>query len=220
MSRPDSTASAALDASRIRPVWFGYIDIVGDPVRANTSGADMTLSGLPDPDLNHTFFGIRGDLIEVSEVKSSEGGTDAVTIRLSGLRGPDTDLMNAIGNPSNWQGRTARLWRMIRDVNGNQQGGIQHYYTGYMMTAGFSGDPSSQAITITVESYLAAFSQASNRTYLNQSDYDPEDLTAKAIIQIANGVSGKPIINNTPVNTPGSGGGTRGGGYQERTPEL
>lgn len=199
MSRPDATASAALDEGYVRPVWFGYLDFDGDPVRANTSGRDITISGTPDPDLNHTFFGITADIVDISEIKIGESGTDTVSVRLSGLRGPDIDLMNTIGDASNWQGRTARLWRMIRDETGSQQGAIQNYYTGYMMSAEFTGDPAQQSITILIESYLAAFSQASNRTYLNQADYDENDLTAKAILAIANGISGKQIINNTPV---------------------
>jgi hypothetical protein len=210
VSRPDATASAALDAQHIRPVWFGFLDFDGDPVRANTSGGDITISGASDSDLNYTFFGIHADIVEVSDIKIGESGTDTVTVRLSGLRGPDIDLMNTIGDISNWQGRTARLWRMIRDTNGTQQGGIQPYYTGYMMSAGFEGDPESQSIAITIESYLAAFSQASNRTYLNQADYDPDDLTAQAIIAIANGVSGKQVVNNTPVGSTPS---TLPGGY-------
>jgi hypothetical protein len=201
MSRPDATASAALDAQHIRPVWFGFLDFADDPVRANTSGADITISGASDSDLNHTFFGITGDVVDVSEIKIGESGTDTVTVKLSGLRGPDIDLMNEIGDISNWQGRTARLWRMIRDTSGSQQGGIQPYYTGYMMAATFEGDTDGQTIAITIESYLAAFSQASNRTYLNQADYDPDDLTAQAIIAIANGVSGKQVVNNTPTGS-------------------
>jgi hypothetical protein len=198
VSRPDATAAAALDGDHIRPVWFGYLDIVGDPVRVNTSGRDMTLSGTGDADLDgQTFYGIRGDLISISQVRAGQGGSDTVTVDLSGLRGPDNDMLNTMGDKANWQGRVARLWRMIRNGDGVQQGAIQHFYTGYMVAHSIGGNAAGQAITIKIESYLAAFSQASNRTYLDQEKYDAGDLSAKAAIAIANGVSGNPIVGNT-----------------------
>jgi hypothetical protein len=38
-----------------------------------------------------------------------------------------------------------------------------------------------------IESYLAALTSASNRTYLDQERYDAGDLSARAAIAIANG---------------------------------
>ena len=42
---------------------------------------------------------------------------------------------------------------------------------------------------MSVESYLAFFGQASNRTYLDQQSYDPGDQSAALAIAIANGAS-------------------------------
>ena len=91
------------------------------------------------------------------------------------------------------------LWRLIRNEAGSQRGAIQHYYTGYMTSLSIGGDPGQQVIDISIESYLAAFGQASNRTYLDQDLFDPGDLSARASIAIANGVSGNPLTNNTPT---------------------
>lgn len=205
MSRPDATASAALGAQVIRPVFFGYLDFLGDPLRANTGGQSFTFSGLADPDLNQTFDGIDPTVVDISPVRSKEGGSEAVKARLSGLVGIDDELLAIVGDRTKWQGRVARLWRMIRDESGNQQGALQHYYTGYMVALSISGEPDSQTIEVTIESYLAAYSQASNRSYLDQASFDSGDLSAKAAIAIANGTSSNPAISNTPIGGAGAG---------------
>jgi hypothetical protein len=206
----DGTAAAALDAQVIRPVFFVYLDIVSDPLYANTSGATITISGTGDADLDNTFNGLDPTVVDIGPVRMKDGGSDAVLAKLSGLVELDEDLLNLLGDPANWQGRTARLWRMIRDDSGTQQGAIQHYYTGYMIALEIGGSPESQTIELTIESYLAAFSQASNRTYLDQQSFDPGDLSAKAAIAIANGISGNPSISNTPS------GGVSGGLAREK----
>ncbi|RSV44420.1 hypothetical protein CA234_03115 [Sphingomonas sp. ABOLE] len=200
MSRMDAAASAALNAQVIRPVFFVYLDVVGDPLRACTAEASLLPTGSGDPDLDgHVFDALNPTFVDIGPVAMKSGGSDSLTAQLSGLVGLDDDLLTVIGNPANWQGRPARLWRMIRDENGSQRGAIQHYYTGYMVSLDINGSADSQTINLTIESYLVAFSQASNRTYLDQDSFDPGDLSAKAAIAIANGISGNPLVNNTPA---------------------
>lgn len=211
MSRPDSAASAALDAQVIRPVFFGFLDFVCDPLRACTAGRSYTFTGLPDADLNATFNGIDPRVVDIGPVRQKDGGSEAVKAKLSGLVGMDDALLAIVGDRLKWQGRAARLWRMIRDASGTQQGAIQHYFTGYMVDLAIDPDPASQTIEITIEGYLAAHSEASNRSYLDQAGFDPGDLSAKAAVAIANGTSGNPALASTPV--PGAGGGGGGGRF-------
>lgn len=205
MSRPDSTAAAQLDQEVFRPVFFAYLDIVDDPVRANTSGMDWPLSGTGDDDLDgFTFEGINADFANVSPVKAGTGGTDTVTAEISGIVGLDDDMLAQVGDKANWQGRVARLWRIIRDEDGVQQGAIQHYYTGYMMSLDIGGSPENQYIRITIESYVGTITQPSNRTYLDQAKYDPGDESAKAAIAIANGDDGSGrSVAAGGIGTPG-----------------
>ena len=102
--------------------------------------------------------------MDIGPVTQKDGGSDAITCKLSGVVSLDNELLNLIGLAANWQGRVARLWRTIRDVNGSQQGAIQPIITGYMTSLLIGGDPSSQTIAVTIQSYLAAYSGASNRT--------------------------------------------------------
>ena len=70
-----------------------------------------------------------------------------------------------------------------------------------------SGSAEGQQLSVTIESYLAVFSVASNRTYLDQERYDSGDLSAQAAIAIANG-------NYTGAIT-GRGNGGNAGQYTE-----
>ena len=188
MSLPDSTAITALGAMVIKPVFFAFLDFVGAPVYVNSSGADVTPSGMADADLNNLFSGVSGDFIDISPVRYAMGGSDSVIATLSGIPSVDDDTLAMLADPANWRGRDARLWRVIRDAANVQQGGFHAFYTGKMTNVTHLGSPGgTQTIRVTIESYLAAFSQASNRTYLDQERYDPTDLSAKAAVAIANG---------------------------------
>lgn len=205
MSRPDPAASAALDGD-VLPIWLVYLDFADEPLRGCTAGQTLSFSGSGDPDLDgHTFDGINSQMIEVSDVSSSEGGTDTVTVVVSGIASLDSDMLDAINDPSIYQGRVARLWRIIRDTSGAQVGGIQPYYTGYMVTGYVSSEPDEQTITIQIEGYISAHSAPSFRTYLDQESFDPGDLSARAAIAIANGVGADPGIggNVGEYNIPG-----------------
>lgn len=188
MSVPDSTAIAALQDEIIKPVFFGFLDFVGDPIRANTSGHDVVPSGTSDSDLDsHTFVGISGEFVDVSPVRFADGGSESVTIHVSGIPGLDDDTLDLIDDPTNWRGQTVRLWRVIRDATNTQQGGYHNYYTGKMTQIVDRGSSKGRLLEITAESYIAVLSEASNRTYLDQEKFDPGDLSAQAAIAIANG---------------------------------
>lgn len=207
MSLPDATAAAALDADVIQPVFLAWLDIDGDPLRANSSGATITITGASDPELDGEYIGIDHRLVSISPVRFSPGGSETVTAEISGIPGIDDDTIAQLSDSANWRGRTARLWRIIRDASGVQQGGIQPYYTGYIVGLTVGGSPDSQRISVRIESYIASLTAASNRSYLDQELYDPGDLSARAAIAIANGTSTNGI-------SPRGGGG--GGGFGER----
>lgn len=194
MSLPDAAAAAALDKDVVKPVWFVFCDFVGDPLRANSSGQNLSVEGSGLPDFDGTYLGVDHRFVSISPVKVTPGGNDTVTARLSGIRGLDDDDRAMLANPGNWQGRVVRMWRMIRNAANVQQGGIQHYYTGYMMGLTHVGNAAGLTIELTIESYLAAFSQASHRTYLDQELFDEGDLSGRAALAIANGNTSSPLI--------------------------
>ena len=189
--RPDTAAAAALAERIRRPVTFCYLDILGDVVRVTDAPYSFTITGTGDEDMDgFTFDAVDPRVVSVGPVKAKDGGTDTVTLQLSGLIGVDGDLMNQIGNKANWQGRDARLWKAMLDPNElTRIGAIWSFYTGYMSVPKIVGDQSSQTISLELESYLAFFGQASGRTYLDPQMYDPGDLSAELAIAIANGAA-------------------------------
>jgi hypothetical protein len=200
MERPDTAAAAQIDREIVKPVFFAFLDFANEPIRATTSGSNITLTGSGDPDIDDLeFIGLSSDLVEISPIKMSEGGTESVTATLSALIDLDIDMLNELGDAANYQGRVARLWRMIRNDNNVQQGALQHYYTGYMTNLDITSEPQKQVIDLNIEGFVAAHSHASNRSYLDQEKYDAGDLSAKAAIAIANGTSGDSITNNTGI---------------------
>lgn len=212
MSLPDATAIAALQADIIKPVFYAFLDIAGGQVRCNTSGADVVPSGTGDTDLDgKTFTGINAAFIDIGEVAYRQGGSESVTATLSGIPEVDSASLALLANPANWRGRDARLWRVIRNAANVQQGGFHAYYTGRMTNLSHSAGDDGQTISVTIESYLAVFSEASNRTYLSQDQYDAGDLSARAAVAIANGNYTGAVTGSGYSGQSGVGGG--GGAY-------
>lgn len=185
----DSAAAAQLDAEIIKPRWYAWLDIAGDPLRATTSPANVLFpSTVPDPDLkNQIFYAYRPEVVNISEVRHQKGGAGQVTATLSGLVLPDNTLLNLIADPANWQGRIARLWQGIHDQTGIQQGAVVPYYGGFMSSIEITGEPTQQEIHCIIDSFPASWSRASGRTYMDQEKYDPSDLSAAATLSASNG---------------------------------
>jgi hypothetical protein len=185
----DTTAQAAV-VGNIAVAWFLYLDILADPLRVTTFGADVAFTSTGDSDLDgHTFTAFGGPLIEVGDVSNSDSGSNTLSITLSGIVSMDTTMLNDIGDVTKWQGRMARIWFQIYDTTGvTPQGAIVKYYTGYMSKVTIGAQPSQQTIQLSVENYLAFTTQASNRSYLSQKDYDAADTSAGASIAAANGL--------------------------------
>ena len=201
-----SNLTPALQTAIEQPIlylrWVCYLDITGDPVRATTGLYEKTFSGTGDPDLDgDTYTPYPSELVSVSDVKHDESGSDQVSVSLSGLIVNNSTLLNVIGNRSNWQGRTARLWWYVVDQNETQVGEVYSYYTGYMNDVTINGSPESQTIVLSIENYLVSLSVTASKTYQMQKEYDSGDESASRSIAAANGA------NKSGVNTMSGGGG-------------
>ena len=201
----DPTTQAALEATVVNWRVLIYADFVGDVLRGTSGLYNKTISGSGDTELDGTYDSFSHDLINVSPVKHNESGSDTVTISMSGLIVNNADFLAIIGDKSKWQGRTARLWFYCVDQNENQIGSIIPYYTGYMNEVGISGNSESQAVSLTIENYLASIAGAQNKTYLIQNIFDAGDLSAETSIAAANGMA--------EAGSYGYGGG--GGGFSD-----
>lgn len=193
VDRPDAAAQAALAADVRRPFTVAFLDIVGDPIRVTDAPYGFTFTDTGDADLDgFTFEAVDPRVVSVGSVKAREGGTDTLTLSLSGLTSVDAATLEEIGDKAAWQGRVARLWKgMLDPADLTRIGAVWTYYTGYMAVPKVVGDSKSQTILLDVESYLGFFSQASARSYLDQARFDPGDHSAELAIAIANGASAR-----------------------------
>lgn len=210
----DATAVTATQTG-FAAAYFLFLDITGDPLRVTTYGKDATFSATGDSDLDGTYTAFGGQLLDFGAISNSESGSDTFTITLSGIVSMDTALINDIGDKSLWQGRLCRVWMQLYDPTGvTEQGAIVPLKLGYMSSVSIGGRPGDQSITLSVESWLAAFNQASNRSYLNQKDYDASDTSAQATIAASNGLRRDSGAGTGPgVTTPGISGGGGGVGF-------
>lgn len=201
MSNLSGTLQTAIEQPIVYARWVCYLDVVGDPVRATTGLYDKTFSGTGDPDLDgDTYVPYPSDLISVSEVTHDEAGSNQVSVSMSGLIVNNADFLNTIGNRSNWQGRTARLWWYVVDENENQIGEVYSYYTGYMNDITINGTPESQTITLTIEHYLVTLSVTTGKTYAMQKEYDAGDDSASRAISAANGANKAGVKTESEVS--------------------
>ena len=201
MSNLTPTLQTAIEQPIVYARWVCYLDVVGDPVRATTGLYDKTFSGTGDPDLDgDTYVPYPSDLISVSEVTHDEAGSNQVSVSMSGLIVNNADFLNTIGNRSNWQGRTARLWWYVVDENENQIGEVYSYYTGYMNDITINGTPESQTITLTIEHYLVTLSVTTGKTYAMQKEYDAGDDSASRAISAANGANKAGVKTESEVS--------------------
>ena len=226
----DATTQTALEAPILHWRMLLYADFQGDVLRATSGIYDKVISGSGDSELDGSYLSLDHNLIEISPVKHNESGSDTVTVSLNGIlaatefvqdrfqavieqrdgdpiRIRGSSLLSILGDVTQWQGRTARLWFYIVDENENQVGSIIPYYTGYMDDITIAGAPSSQRISLSIDNYIATLSGASNKGYLSQSQYDSGDNSAAATIAAANGLVGGVISG-------GAGGGGGGGGRE------
>ena len=202
MSNLTPTLQTAIEQPIVYARWVCYLDVVGDPVRATTGLYDKTFSGTDDPDLDgETYVPYPSDLISVSEVTHDEAGSNQVSVSMSGLIVNNADFLNTIGDRSNWQGRTARLWWYVVDENENQIGEVYSYYTGYMNDLTINGSPESQAITLTIEHYLVTLSVTTNKTYAMQKEYDAGDDSASRAISAANGANKAGVKTESEISS-------------------
>ena len=117
----DAATLAALGREIVYVQWFAWIDIVDDPVRAVSGGRDILFgaSATGDPDLDGKLYqAVPSDLVSISDVGHSEGGSDTVTAQLRGLPVEDGGLLDIVGQKAKWRKREARLWfRVLEPVD-------------------------------------------------------------------------------------------------------
>ncbi len=173
---------------------LAFLDIMDgvtpDPIRAALAQFDITVpNGLTgDADIDgQTFQAVDPQFVNVGPVTQKEGGSDTVTLTVSGTIALDSGLLNQLASPANFRGRIAKLLIFLSDGAGTVTA-TRFHYVGYMQSPLIAFEPDSQVVAISVENYLSAYSGgAPARTLLNQRAYDADDASADATAGAMNG---------------------------------
>lgn len=206
MATPGATEIAGLKnnaATGFHLVRLVYLDFDGDPLYATDCPfGSLTFSATGDADLDNTFLAIEPDLQSISPITHTSENTNTVTFTLTGLITFDAALMTVIGDRTNWVGREAVIWYVLFDADAGQVGVPWRHYTGRMVNAEYGGDEGVGSVTVSAENYLASLSEASNRSYMDQEDFDAGDLSAAATLAAVN--------RRNPLDKAQGGGGNGG----------
>lgn len=197
----------------LRFYYIAFLDIDGDPLRATTLPARLSLPTTGDADLDgQTFLSLDHGLVDVGDVSHGSGGADTVSATLRGLPVVDQDLLDTLADQANWKGRTFRLWQGLIASDGTV-GQPVAYYTGYMnrLTDVFNppadGRPATRTLSIEAENYLTLMTRARGRTYQDQGEHDAGDLSPLRMRSAANGTTG------SGFGLASGGGGSGGGAF-------
>ncbi|WP_310474108.1 hypothetical protein [Sandarakinorhabdus sp.] len=192
-------SDGSLSASSVQIGLLIFADFADLPIRAAYAPCPLTVpAGLTDGDADCwglTFDTINADVLRISPVEHSQGGTGTLSIELH------TDaafpaLLNAIENPALYLGRRLRLWQVIFSLNG-QVLEIQPLARLYMTVPRHRASSSEYLVVMEAENFSALIANAPARTYLNSTLWDAGDLSGIA----------SQGVNTAPAVVPGGGGG-------------
>ena len=187
MPLPVSPATEALASPILRLSRLGFFDFLGDPLRATDAPYDLTFGSIPsDPELDGDYFAVDGSVVEITPITHTRENSNTVSVTLSGLITLNSAMMTLLGNRTNWVGREAIIWYMLHSEDASAIGAPWRHYTGRMVNVQYAGDATSSLIKVSIENYLASLSEASNKTYLSQKEFDATDNSAVASLAAAN----------------------------------
>lgn len=160
-------------------LWTG----IGSIIAPNNSG-DSLLDG-------RQFDAIAHELIDIGENTYSMNGSGEFTLTLNVPAAPDITIAAASVYPSEYQGRSAVLWRAIKIDSGDPLAQpvwlFRRIRSATMDKVEIQADGSYHKFVLTLESHSGKITNATNQTYLNQRRYDPNDRSQDFAPSIANG---------------------------------
>lgn len=112
-----ASMQTALQATEIRPVLIGRLDILDDPVTAWTGPGIFAPTGTGDGALDGQTFDPIGPYVDVSDVTEDLSMGEPVVIRLHGHDIDETLLRQVVRDKRTWRGRKAWLWLALLDAD-------------------------------------------------------------------------------------------------------
>lgn len=199
------------------PVWFVYLDIEGDPVRAWTATWNMTFgaSETGDPLLDGFEFLATGGLGEIGNIADGLTGGGPVTLRLPAVDPAETAFNEIVANARSWQWRRAVIWRSYIDLEtGQLLYPPRRVRSGRMDNLKAVDAEDDAYISVDVESHAAHAQVALESRYAEQREIDATDISQKWVHDLANK---QVTVGGTSGSLNGAGPGERPG---DRGPNI
>jgi hypothetical protein len=219
MSLP-SVVEDALDETAVPWHLLIWADFDGDPIYWTSEVYDRTFGASETGDSyldGKTFKASTRPsdpqdalIVGLGDIEQGAGGSDTLTITLSGQILGDTDVLNIVGDRTKWAERRLCIWWFIRDDDGSIIGGIPDlYYKGRFVAVDDACAPDNSSLVVSIETYRAVLTGVSGRRIDQQQAYDAGDTSPAATVAAANGlhsavVSGAIVLpGGGTINLPG-----------------
>ncbi|RSU72279.1 hypothetical protein BRX37_19285 [Sphingomonas sp. S-NIH.Pt3_0716] len=192
--RPGTTPeiTAALAEAGITTALLARLDFKSGTVGAWTGGHSIKVTGWADSLLNdQTFHPLEnGVIVDIGDNSFSYSGSEALEIALGLPSSVPLALEAAAVEPTEYQGRTATIWRALLIQPGliaEPHWVFRRIRSGTMDTVEVSGDGLSRTFKLSIEGHAGMISNATQGTYLDQPKFDPNDRSQDYVAAIANG---------------------------------
>ncbi len=204
----DPATKAAAQAPTLWPAWVIRLDIKDDPVLVWTGIGVYSPTGTGDEALDGLSFDGIANVGEIGAIVEAREGSQAVSLSLSGVDLEDPALRQVVFDERTWQFRSAWMWIVLCDEDGEPIGKPVRVKRGRIDQMNHEDDEES-IIRVEVESHQAYVASAISTRYSEQSEIDPTDVSQQHVHDLANKVAGIGAKTNT---TSGSVGGRTGAG--------
>lgn len=193
-----------LQAAVVRPVYIGFLDFDGDPLRAWTGPGIFAPTGTGDADLDGFTFGSAAGIVQVSDFTENMGLSDEFRITMSAADDDLDPYAQLIANRAAFQGRKAVFWRaFLADDESGVQSYVDRMFAGVMVAAeSMRGGGQPGQITITCDHDLQKARSAPTR-WIDHQFYNPTDTASSFINDLARGPVSASVVAATTGQQPG-----------------
>lgn len=202
MSRPLDTATAAAFQQSDLPVGFIiYLDILSDPLLTWTGLGDLVFAAGATGDAQldgNTFIG-SGTAFEIGATTDAIGGSDVMSITLTGVDLTQPMLRQVITNRNRWQFRRAYVWMMVLDpVTYAIVGKPFRIKTGRMDQMPYAESANGGVVTCKIEGQQAYGKQPLMTRYSEALDLNNTDVSQNYVYSLANMTAALGTASATP----------------------
>lgn len=195
---PDT--SNALQASAVRPVLIGRLDILGDPIYSWTGPGLFVPTDSGDTALDGNTYDPAEAFIDISVVQEDQSIGGPVTITAKAHLRDEPLLRQLVRDRRAWRGRPAYLWLgLLNEAENAVLNYPTRIKTGVMTNMLIRREADAANVDVIIDTDLGNARSAEFR-WLDHSRYHPDDTWSAYILKLANKPLGVERGQVSPVN--------------------